>query len=99
MSHEQFTHTELERKAAEVMLHFDFEKVHKFMQEQGWRWHLSDDTLGVPSREEIEQHARSLLTQAVWHKDSVVNLGSGGFMAYKLPWGVQLSFNIEQAGC
>ena len=99
MSHETFTHMELERKAAEVLLHFDFEKVLAHMQSVDWRWAKDDGSSAVPTLDELQALARSLLTQAIWHKDSVVNLGSGGLWAYKLPWGLQLTFSITWSHC
>lgn len=99
MSHQTFTQMELERKAAEVMLQFDFEKVLAHMQSVDWRWHQDEGEPRVPTLEELQALARSLLTKAVWHESPVTNIGSGGFHAYKMSWGLQLTFSIAQSYC
>lgn len=87
---------ELEKKADDIMNYFNFEKVHNYMVETDWRWYQGEKMV-VPSLEEIRAHSRSLLTQAIWHGDDVTLVGSGGFTAYKMPWGLELTFNLTKA--
>ena len=93
MNHEKFTVSELENKAADIMRNFDFESVLKHMIETDWKWYNGKDTQ-VPDIEDLRVQARTLLTQAIWTERPVTNVGTGGFMAYKLPWGLSLTFQI-----
>ena len=93
MYHEKFTTAELENKAADIMRRFDFESVLKHMIEKDWKWYNGKD-LHVPDLEDLRVQARALLTRAIWDENPVVNVGTGGFMVYKLPWGLQLTFQI-----
>jgi hypothetical protein len=38
-----------------------------------------------------------MLTNAIWEKSNVSNCGTGGFTAFKMPWGLELHFSIEKA--
>lgn len=96
MYHEKFTQEELEKKANDIMLHFNFEDVHNYMESTGWKWY-SKDGMRVPSIEEIRITARTMLTNAIWEKSNVSNCGTGGFTAFKMPWGLELHFSIEKA--
>ena len=93
MYHEKFTTAELENKAADIMRSFDFEKVLQHMITTNWQWY-SKDGMRTPDLEDLRVQARSLLTRAIWDERPVINIGTGGFMAYKLPWGLQLTFQI-----
>ena len=94
MSHEKFTKSELEEKASEIMRDFNFEKVHEHMVATNWRWASGSKGLAIPDMEDIRNCARSLLTGVIWDEKPVANRGTGGFTAYKLPWGIQLTFQI-----
>lgn len=94
MYHEKFTTAELENKAADIMQSFDFEKVLQHMIETDWQWY-SPGGMKVPDIEDLRVQARSLLTRAIWEESPVINVGTGGFMAYKLPWGLELSFRLS----
>jgi hypothetical protein len=96
MSHEKLTKWELEGKASEIMQRFDFESVHKHMIETDWKWYTPDG-MQIPDLEDIRVQARVLLTRAIWEESPVTNVGTGGFMAYKLPWGLQLTFQIQNS--
>ncbi len=91
--HEKFTTAELENKAADIMNHFDFEKVLQHMIETNWQWYMPGG-MKVPDLEDLRVQARSLLTRAIWEETQVANCGTGGFTAYKLPWGLVLNFHI-----
>lgn len=95
MAHEKFTQSELEQKASEIMDRFDFDNVLKHMQETNWTWYMGGGRYEVPDMEDLRVNARDLLTKAVWSEDKVTSIGTGGFTAYKLPWGLELAFNLE----
>ena len=94
MYHEKFTTAELENRAADIMNRFDFEKVLQHMLTTDWQWY-SKDGMRTPDLEDLRVQARSLLTRAIWDESQITNIGTGGFMAYKLPWGLQLTFQIQ----
>ena len=93
MYHEKFTTSELENKAGQIMQSFDFESVHKHMIETDWQWQMVSG-MRVPDLEELRVQARRLLTHVIWEESPVTNVGTGGFMAYKLPWGLSLTFQL-----
>jgi hypothetical protein len=95
MAHEKFTQSELEEKAYEIMKSFNFESVLKHMQETGWKWYKGNGQMEVPDMDDLRFTARDLLTKAIWDKADVTNVGTGGFTAYKLPWGLELTFQLE----
>jgi len=98
MSHEKFTTDELEQKAEQIMNSFDFEKVHAHMVEKDWKWSSLDDSANeVPSVERLKTIARYLLTAVIWDTRPVINCSTGGFAAYKLPWGLQLHFTLTNS--
>lgn len=96
MEHEKFTAAELEQQADAIMSRFNFEKVLNHMQEKNHQWRIGDG-MAIPDMEQLRSNARSLLTQAIYHKDHCVNIGTGGFVAYKMPWGLQLTFQLAWA--
>lgn len=78
----------------EIMERFDFEKVHEYMVATDWKW------IGeVPDLNKIKTKAYSLLMQAVdeFYKTQQPygNIGTGGFMVYYFPWGMELVFKLE----
>ena len=93
MSHEKFTEAELESQASAIMDKFNFEKVHAHMVATNHQW-LIGDGMKVPDLEEIRSFARSLLVKAIYSGLPVINIGSGGLVAYKMPWGLQLTFQL-----
>lgn len=96
MSHSKFTHSELEAQADSIMDRFNFEKVHEHMKNTGHQWHIGDG-MATPTLEQLRVEARSLLTKAIWSNDECTNVGTGGFVAYKMPWGLQLTFQLTWA--
>jgi len=98
MSHEKFTTTELEKKAEQIMNSFDFEKVHAHMVAADWKWSNRDDSASeVPTVDRVKTIARYLLTNVIWDTRPVINCSTGGFAAYKLPWGLQLHFTLTNS--
>jgi hypothetical protein len=97
MSHEKFTEWELEGKAHDVMQRFDFAAVHKHMVQSDWKWVDPNGEPSVPDIVRLQVIARHLLTKVIWDSAPVANAGTGGFTAYKLPWGLQLTFQIQNS--
>ena len=95
MAHEKFTNAELEEKAYEIMKNFNFESVLKHMQEKEWKWYMGGGRMEVPDMDDLRNTARDLMTKAIWDESPVSNVGTGGFTAYKLPWGLELTFQLE----
>ena len=95
MAHSKFTEQELEQKAFEIMERFDFEAVLKHMQNSNWTWYMGNGRMEVPTMEDLRFTARDLLTKAIYDDSVVANVGTGGFTAYKLPWGIDLTFQLE----
>jgi hypothetical protein len=93
MYHEKFTPAELEAKSADIMQSFDFERVLNHMKETDWKWY-QDGEMKVPDLEAIRSQARSLLNHAIWTQTPTTNCGTGGFMVYKMPWGLSLTFQL-----
>ena len=92
-----FTPEELEAKADMIMNDFDFDQVLEHMQNTNHTW-LCGDKMEVPDLINIKSTARYLLTTAIYNKNECTNVGTGGFMAYKLPWGLQLTFQLSNTG-
>jgi hypothetical protein len=90
----EFTHQELEHQAVTIMQNFDFEKVLKHMQDTNHQWYQGGGRMAVPDLIDLRNTARDLLTKAIYDKSETSNVGTGGFVAYKLPWGLQLTFQI-----
>lgn len=97
MAHEKFTNEELEIQASSIMARFNFDKVLKHMQDIDHQWYMGNGVTKVPDMEDLRVNARSLLTQAIYDKNQCTNVGTGGFVAYKLPWGLQLTFQLTWA--
>jgi len=90
----KFTHQELEQQAETIMQNFNFEKVRKHMQDTDHQWHQGGGRMAVPDIMDLRITARDLLTKAIYDKSVASNVGTGGFVAYKLPWGLQLTFQL-----
>lgn len=96
MAH-KFPHAELEQQAQTIMDNFSFEKVQKHMQDTNHQWYQGGGQMGVPDIMDLRNTARDLLTKAIYHKEDTVNVGTGGLVAYKMPWGMQLTFQLSWA--
>jgi hypothetical protein len=88
------TEIDLEFQIHRIMHDFDFEKVHKHMVDNNHQWYMGSAGMRVPDVQDLRWCARDLLTKAAYHNDSTSNVGTGGFMAYKLSWGMSLTFQI-----
>jgi hypothetical protein len=64
------------------------------MVETNHQWYMgSSSGMKVPDIQDLRNTARSLLTRAEYSNE-VINVGTGGFMVYKLPWGMSLTFQL-----
>lgn len=73
-----------------IMERFDFEKVHAYMKLTNWKW--IDE---VPSVNMLRTTAERLLYNVIVSDDMVATSGTGGFIASKFTWGIELAFSIE----
>ena len=94
--HSKFTELELEQQADAIMDRFNFEKVHEHMVATNHQWFVGDGMV-IPTVSQLRMEARVLLTNAIYSNDHCTNVGTGGFVAYKLPWGMQLTFQLAWA--
>jgi len=93
----KFSHAELEQQAQSIMGSFSFEKVQKHMQDTNHQWYMGGGQMAVPDIEDLRVTARDLLTKAIYDNSVTANVGTGGLVAYKLPWGLQLTFQLSWA--
>lgn len=91
----KFSHAELEQQAQSIMGSFSFEKVQKHMQDTNHQWYMGGGQMAVPDIEDLRVTARDLLTKAIYDDSVTANVGTGGLVAYKLPWGLQLTFQLS----
>lgn len=94
MEKQKFTDMELESQIQSVMNNFNFDKVLDHMIATDHKWYMGSEGHRVPDMEDLRNNARSLLVKAAYHNDSTSNVGTGGFMAYKLSWGMSLTFQL-----
>jgi len=94
----KFTLSELEVQADQIMNSFDFEKIQKHMEHTNHQWYMGGGRMAVPDLTDLRITARDLLTKAICSRDECTNVGTGGLVAYKLPWGMQLTFQLSWAG-
>jgi hypothetical protein len=92
-----FTPSDLEKQAQSIMNSFDFEKIQEHMKTTNHQWYMGGGHMAVPDITDLRSTARDLLTRAIWHESSCTNVGTGGFVAYKMPWGLQLTFQLSWA--
>jgi len=88
-SKEEMTHS-----IVDIIERFDFNKVHTYMTDIDWQWRGE----GVPTIDELKRTAINLLVQAVEDKTEFTSIGTGGFRAYKFPWGLEIVFTLERKG-
>ena len=85
-------------KIPEILMRFNFQKVHEHMVRMDHKWfNGSTMEMEIPTLEELRETARTLLVKAALDDSEVINVGTGGFMAYKLPWGLSLVFQLAWA--
>jgi hypothetical protein len=76
-----------------VMDGFDFEKVHAYMVLTNWKWvGRADAEMKTPTIEKLRIIGENLLWMCIEDNAPAAAKGTGGFMAYKFPWGLKLTF-------
>lgn len=94
----QLTTEELEKQANKIMDNFNFEKVHKHMVDTDWKWYMGGGAEPrVPNIDDLRLQARILLTKAIYEPKESANVGTGGFTAYKLYYGLRLTFELTHS--
>lgn len=88
------TREELYTERDMIMERFDFEKVVKHMEQVDWKWHRGN-VHEVPTVFDLRGTARHCLNTVIESNEPSSNVGTGGFYAYKFPWGLQLVFSIS----
>lgn len=89
------TKEELYEQRDRIMERFDFEKVLAHMEHVDWNWGASSE-YRRPTIFELRGTARFLLGIVIDAEEPSSNAGSGGFHAYKFPWGIELVFSVER---
>lgn len=87
----QKTYIQLLEDQKRIMETFDFEKAHSYMKGIDWQWREE----GVPEPRELKMTAFTLLSNVIDADGPASNSSTGGFTAYKMPWGLSLHFNLE----
>ena len=72
-----------------VLENFDFEKVHAYMTLTNWTWRGNEKP---PTIQELESTATTLMYKIDEDPKETSVQGTGGFYAYKFPWGIKLTF-------
>lgn len=97
---ELYNKVELYKKALDVLLFFDYEKVHKAMEAIDWtyasNYSYTDNTYteAVPTIEQIKEAARDIITELIERDARTAE--TGGFRAEKIDEEIVLSFVLEQ---
>ena len=96
-------HKSLDFQLEDIIRSFDFGRVHRVMKDMNWRWATTEDG-GVPTIQELQDTARSLMFGATWDYESKPNQpwtfrATGGLKALVLcsdegPF-LELSFEVE----
>lgn len=73
----------IEQMVTDVMEDFDFDRVHKVMENLDWRWTIENDERTVPSTYRLMKKAEHLLREtAAYYGDKEFHaIGTGGLMA------------------
>ena len=88
----------IEKMIADVMEHFDFDKVRKVMLYLDWKWHIGEGEMTVPSTYRLTKKAESLLRRVATFDDEEPRICStGGFTARMIDGALSLSFILEEA--
>lgn len=88
------TKEELYTERDKIMERFDFEKVCAHMERVDWKWYRGN-VHEVPTVFDLRGTARHCLATVIESDEPSSNAGTGGFYAYKFPWGLQLVFSIS----
>ena len=83
-----------EEQILEIMMNFNFDRVHRVMQFLEWKWATSFDPpmLKIPSLDEIKDRAVKYLRAAAMSPESEYYGGTGGLIVEKKEGCLFLSF-------
>jgi hypothetical protein len=84
------TSAENQLSVEHIMETFDFEKVHAYMTLTKHTWRGEDKS---PTVEQLKSTALYVLHQ-VADSDIPTSSGTGGFRAFRMPYGISLSFDV-----
>ena len=74
---------------------FDFQKVRDYMILTNWTW-VNSYGQSVPTVDELRSTAIRLLRCVADDEKEYSSTGTGGLVAHKFPWGLDLHFAIER---
>lgn len=74
---------------------FDFQKVRDYMILTNWTW-VNPYGQSVPTVDELRSTAIRLLRCVADDEKEYSSTGTGGLVAHKFPWGLDLHFAIER---
>lgn len=91
----------IEKMIADVMEHFDFDKVRKVMLYLDWKWDIGEGEMTVPSTYRLAKKAESLLRRVATSYDSEDEskprvCSCGGFIAEMVNGTLSLTFTLEE---
>lgn len=84
--------SKLLQQKADILNGFDFRKVQNYMKATGWTWNGNQES---PTVADLVFTADKLLNYVIQSPEPASNSGTGGFTAYKMPWGLSLHFSVE----
>jgi len=85
----------MEEKIQTILERFNFQKVRDYMVLTNWTW-VNQHGQSVPSVEELEATAKRLLRVVASDEKEYSSTGTGGLVAHKFPWGLDLHFALER---
>lgn len=83
-------------KIEKVIDGFDFESVQQHMAEKNWKWY-NNGKHDVPTVDDIKSTARYLLEKAYFDSSETSRVSTGGLVAAKFTWGLELYFAINSS--
>ena len=87
----------IEKMIADVMEHFDFDKVRKVMLHLDWKWDIGEGEMTVPSTYRLTKKAESLLRRVATSDEEEPRICStGGFIAEMVDGTLSLRFVLEE---
>lgn len=82
-------------KIETLLERFDFQKVHDYMLLTNWTW-VNTYGQSVPTVDELRSTAIRLLRCVADDEKEYSSTGTGGLVAHKFPWGLDIHFSIER---
>jgi|APGre2960657505_1045072.scaffolds.fasta_scaffold248107_2 hypothetical protein len=85
----------MEDKIKGILEGFDFQKVHDYMVLTNWTW-ANPYGISIPSVQELKSTAAILLRSVASDEKEYSSTATGGFVAHKFPWGLDLNFALHR---